>query len=126
MRFLESVWITSSRFRFGAFVVPFHPVDENPVLRIERHLELAEWMDQLGFDEFSMGERHSGGFGCFLNIQAQWTDWIEMRKSYELISRFVMPKGNGLNVNYQSSQAWRGQIMNCSRGSCSGHRMRGL
>lgn len=54
--------MTPSRMRFGAFVAPFHPVDENPMLWIERDLELAEWMDRLGYDEFWMGEHHSGGF----------------------------------------------------------------
>ncbi|BBD98429.1 LLM class flavin-dependent oxidoreductase [Sphingobium amiense] len=52
----------SSRLRFGAFVAPFHPVDENPMLWIERDLELAEWLDRLGYDEFWMGEHHSGGY----------------------------------------------------------------
>lgn len=54
--------MTSSRLRFGAFVAPFHPVDENPMLWMERDLELAEWMDRLGYDELWMGEHHSGGF----------------------------------------------------------------
>jgi limonene 1,2-monooxygenase len=54
--------MTSSRLRFGAFIAPFHPVDENPMLWIERDLELAEWLDQLGYDELWMGEHHSGGF----------------------------------------------------------------
>jgi len=48
--------------RFGAFVAPFHPLDENPLFWIDRDLELAMWMDQLGYDEFWMGEHHSGGY----------------------------------------------------------------
>jgi limonene 1,2-monooxygenase len=47
------------RLRFGAFIAPFHPLDENPTLAIQRDLELVEWMDQLGFDEAWIGEHHS-------------------------------------------------------------------
>lgn len=51
-----------SRMRFGTFVAPFHPLNENPKVWIDRDIELAVWMDQLGFDEFWMGEHHSGGY----------------------------------------------------------------
>ncbi|MDE2488926.1 MAG: LLM class flavin-dependent oxidoreductase [Alphaproteobacteria bacterium] len=50
------------RLRFGAFIAPFHPVDENPTLAIQRDLELVEWMDQLGYDEAWIGEHHSAGY----------------------------------------------------------------
>ena len=36
---------------FGTFMAPFHRVDENPTLALERDLELIEWLDDLGFDE---------------------------------------------------------------------------
>jgi limonene 1,2-monooxygenase len=48
--------------RFGAFIAPFHPVDENPTLAIERDIELVQWLDKLGFDEAWIGEHHSAGF----------------------------------------------------------------
>jgi limonene 1,2-monooxygenase len=51
-----------SRLRFGAFIAPFHPPDENPTLAIERDLELVQWMDQLDYDEAWIGEHHSAGF----------------------------------------------------------------
>jgi limonene 1,2-monooxygenase len=51
-----------SRLRFGAFIAPFHPVDENPTLAIQRDLELVEWMDQLGYDEAWIGEHHSAAY----------------------------------------------------------------
>ncbi|MGZ3402764.1 MAG: LLM class flavin-dependent oxidoreductase, partial [Phenylobacterium sp.] len=50
------------RLRFGAFIAPFHPLDENPTLAIQRDLELVEWMDQLGFDEAWIGEHHSAAY----------------------------------------------------------------
>jgi limonene 1,2-monooxygenase len=51
-----------NKLRFGAFIAPFHPVDENPTLAIQRDLELVEWMDQLGYEEAWIGEHHSAGY----------------------------------------------------------------
>ena len=48
--------------RFGIFLAPFHPVDENPTLAIQRDLELVERLDQLGYDEAWIGEHHSAGY----------------------------------------------------------------
>jgi limonene 1,2-monooxygenase len=50
------------KLRFGAFIAPFHPVDENPTLAIERDLELVQWMDTLGYEEAWIGEHHSAGY----------------------------------------------------------------
>ena len=50
------------KLRFGAFIAPFHPIDENPTLAIERDLELVQWMDTLGYEEAWIGEHHSAGF----------------------------------------------------------------
>ncbi len=51
-----------ARLRFGAFIAPFHPIDENPTLAIQRDLELVEWLDQLGYDEAWIGEHHSAAY----------------------------------------------------------------
>jgi limonene 1,2-monooxygenase len=50
------------RLRFGAFIAPFHPVEENPTLALERDLELVQHMDALGFEEAWFGEHHSAGY----------------------------------------------------------------
>ena len=50
------------KLKFGAFLAPVHPLNDNPTLTIERDLQLAVHMDQLGYDEFWIGEHHSGGF----------------------------------------------------------------
>lgn len=47
---------------FGVFLAPHHPVGEHPTLQIRRDIELAEHLDRLGFDEFWVGEHHSGGW----------------------------------------------------------------
>ena len=50
------------RLRFGAFIAPFHPVDENPTLAIQRDLELVQWLDELDYDEAWIGEHHSAAY----------------------------------------------------------------
>ncbi|WP_304167930.1 LLM class flavin-dependent oxidoreductase [Phenylobacterium aquaticum] len=51
-----------TKLRFGAFIAPFHPIDENPTLAIHRDLELVEWLDKLGYEEAWIGEHHSGAY----------------------------------------------------------------
>ncbi|MET0271899.1 MAG: LLM class flavin-dependent oxidoreductase [Phenylobacterium sp.] len=52
----------SPRLRFGAFIAPFHPIDENPTLAIQRDLELVQWLEQMGYDEAWIGEHHSAAY----------------------------------------------------------------
>lgn len=54
--------MAGNKLRFGAFIAPFHAVDENPTLALERDFELVQWMDTLGYDEAWIGEHHSAGF----------------------------------------------------------------
>jgi limonene 1,2-monooxygenase len=49
------------RLKFGAFVAPVQDLAGNPTLQIRRDLELADHLDELGFDEIWYGEHHSGG-----------------------------------------------------------------
>jgi limonene 1,2-monooxygenase len=51
-----------ARMRFGAFIAPFHPDDENPTEQIHRDFELVAQLDRLGFHEAWIGEHHSAGF----------------------------------------------------------------
>ena len=48
--------------KFGIFMAPFHPVDQNPTLSLERDLQLITHLDQLGYDEAWIGEHHSAGY----------------------------------------------------------------
>ncbi len=48
--------------RSGIFMAPFHPLQENPVLALERDMELLQHLDALNYDEAWIGEHHSGGF----------------------------------------------------------------
>ncbi|WP_068076699.1 LLM class flavin-dependent oxidoreductase [Novosphingobium lentum] len=51
-----------NRLRFGAFIAPFHQLDENPSVMLECDLKLVQLMDDLGYDEAWFGEHHSGGW----------------------------------------------------------------
>jgi len=72
------------RLRFGAFIAPFHPVDENPTLALHRDLELVELMDRLGYDEAWIGEHHSAGYEIiaspelFIAVASQRTRHIRL------------------------------------------------
>jgi limonene 1,2-monooxygenase len=48
--------------KFGFFMMPSHSHNENPTLAFERDLELIEYSEALGFDEFWVGEHHTGGW----------------------------------------------------------------
>jgi limonene 1,2-monooxygenase len=48
--------------RNGIFMAPFHPLDEDPTLALQRDLELIEHLDRIGYDEAWIGEHHSAGF----------------------------------------------------------------
>ena len=48
--------------KFGFFMMPSRPPTENPTLAYERDLQLIEHTESLGFDEFWVGEHHTGGW----------------------------------------------------------------
>ncbi|MEO9189987.1 MAG: LLM class flavin-dependent oxidoreductase [Acetobacteraceae bacterium] len=48
--------------RSGIFLAPFHALDENPTMALQRDRELIEHLDRLGYHEAWVGEHHSGGF----------------------------------------------------------------
>lgn len=72
------------RKRFGAFMAPFHPPHDHPLLALERDLELITWLDELAFDEVWVGEHHSAGWEyisspeIFLAFAAERTRHIKL------------------------------------------------
>src|SRR5882724_8547920 len=46
----------------GIFLAPFHPVHENPLLALERDMDLLVHLDRLNYHEAWIGEHHSGGY----------------------------------------------------------------
>ena len=54
--------IADRYIKTGVFLAPFHRLDENPTLAIERDMELVQHLDRLNYHEAWIGEHHSGGF----------------------------------------------------------------
>ena len=48
--------------KFSFFMMPLHHPSENPSLAYQRDVSLIEYADELDFDEFYIGEHHSGGW----------------------------------------------------------------
>ena len=76
--------MNSQQLRFGVFLGPHHPLNENPTLALERDLQLIELLDHLDFDEAWVGEHHSGGFEIisapeiFIAAAAERTKYIRL------------------------------------------------
>ncbi|MBN8927381.1 MAG: LLM class flavin-dependent oxidoreductase [Rhodospirillales bacterium] len=51
-----------THLRSGIFLAPFHDLSQNPVLALERDMELLQHLDALNYHEAWIGEHHSGGF----------------------------------------------------------------
>ena len=48
--------------KFSFFMMPIHQPKESPSLAFDRDIRLVNFADMLGFDEFFIGEHHSGGW----------------------------------------------------------------
>lgn len=51
-----------THLRSGIFLAPFHDLSQNPILALERDMELVQHIDRLNYHEAWIGEHHSGGF----------------------------------------------------------------
>jgi limonene 1,2-monooxygenase len=54
--------ITERHLKTGVFLAPFHALGENPLLALERDMDLLVHLDRLNYTEAWIGEHHSGGF----------------------------------------------------------------
>ena len=54
--------MSQPNLRSGIFLAPFHNLDENPTLAMQRDMELLEHLDRLNYSEAWIGEHHSSGF----------------------------------------------------------------
>ena len=52
----------TNQLRFGIFLAPFHAMNEDPTLALDRDMALLEHLDNLAYEEAWIGEHHSGGF----------------------------------------------------------------
>ena len=56
-----------NKLRLGLFIAPFHALNEDPTLALERDLELTQYADDLGLAEVWFGEHHSGGYEIIMS-----------------------------------------------------------
>jgi limonene 1,2-monooxygenase len=57
-------------------------------------------------DQIERLQEQSGGFGTYLIMATDWADWQQTKRSYELISRYVMPRFQGRNRARTGSMEW--------------------
>jgi limonene 1,2-monooxygenase len=84
--------MVAKSLKFGAFLGPHHSLNENPTLALERDLELVELLNALDYDEFWIGEHHSGGFEIisapeiFIAAAAERTTRIKLGTGVKTVS----------------------------------------
>ena len=105
----------SLALRNGIFLAPFHPVDEDPTLCIQRDLELIEHLDRLGYDEAWIGEHHSAGYEIIASPELFIAAAAERTKRIRLGTGVVsLPYHNPLMVAnriIQLDHQTRGRVM---------------
>jgi len=103
------------KLRNGIFLAPFHPVDEDPTLCIQRDMELIEHLDRLGYEEAWIGEHHSAGFEIISSPELFIAAVAERTKRIKLGTGVVsLPYHNPLmaaNRIIQLDHQTRGRVM---------------
>ena len=103
------------KLRNGIFLAPFHPVDEDPTLCIQRDFELVVHLDRLGYDEAWIGEHHSAGFEIISSPELFIAAAAERTKRIKLGTGVVsLPYHNPLmaaNRIIQLDHQTRGRVM---------------
>ena len=103
------------KLRNGIFLAPFHPIDEDPTLCIERDFQLVEHLDRLGYEEAWIGEHHSAGFEIISSPEIFIAAAAERTKRIKLGTGVVsLPYHNPLmaaNRIIQLDHQTRGRVM---------------
>lgn len=105
----------SMRLKDGIFLAPFHPLNEDPTLALQRDLELIEHLDRLGYEEAWVGEHHSAGFEIIASPELFIAAAAERTKRIRLGTGVVsLPYHNPLttaNRILQLDHQTRGRVM---------------
>ena len=87
------------QLRHGIFMAPFHPVDEDPTLCLQRDLQLIQHLDALGYHEAWIGEHHSAGYEIIASPELFMAAAVERTKHIKLGSGVIsLPYHNPLMV----------------------------
>src|ERR1051326_1859068 len=101
--------------RHGVFMAPFHAMNKDPTLLMQRDLELMEWLDKLGFEEAWIGEHHSAGFETISSPELFIAQVAERTKHIRLGTGVIsLPSHNPLmvaNRSIQLNHQTRGRVM---------------
>ncbi|MDE2516487.1 MAG: LLM class flavin-dependent oxidoreductase [Rhodospirillales bacterium] len=101
--------------RHGIFMAPYHPVEEDPTICLQRDLELIEWIDRLGFAEAWVGEHHSAGYEMISSPELFLAAAAERTRAIRLGTGVVsLPYHNPLMVAnriIQLDHMTRGRVM---------------
>ncbi len=91
--------------KFGIFLAPFHPMEENPMLCLQRDMDLLTHIDGLGYDEAWVGEHHSGGFEIIANPELFIAQAIERTRNIRLGTGVIsLPYHNPFTVASRMTQ----------------------
>lgn len=91
--------------KFGIFLAPFHPMEESPLLCMERDMQLLQHLDMLGYDEAWIGEHHSGGFEIIANPELFVAQAIERTRNIRLGTGVIsLPYHNPFTVASRMTQ----------------------
>jgi limonene 1,2-monooxygenase len=91
--------MTKAALRYGIFLPPFHALDEDPTLCLQRDFELIEHLDRLGYDEAWIGEHHSGGFEIIASPELFMAAAAERTRQIKLGSGVIsLPYHHPLNT----------------------------
>lgn len=56
-----------NKLKLGLFIAPFHGLNENPTLCLERDLQLTQYAEEIGLSAVWFGEHHSGGYEIIMS-----------------------------------------------------------
>jgi limonene 1,2-monooxygenase len=70
--------------KYGIFLAPFHALDEDPTLCLQRDLQLVTHLDELGYHEAWIGEHHSAGFEIIASPELFMAAAVERTKRIRL------------------------------------------
>jgi len=101
--------------RHGIFLPPFHTIEQNATLGLQRDFELLRVMDDLGFDEAWIGEHHSGGWEPISSPEIFIAGAVERTRRLQFGTGVIsLPYHNPFNVAnriVQLDHQTRGRVM---------------
>ncbi|MDP3905922.1 LLM class flavin-dependent oxidoreductase [Novosphingobium sp.] len=94
-----------NKLRLGLFIPPFHALNEDPTLCLERDLDLTQYADEIGLSEVWYGEHHSGGYEIIMSPELMIAAAAQRTKHIKLGTGVItLPYHNPLMVANRIAQ----------------------